>query len=566
MSDPLERERALLKQGETRGGKHRFLAYTKLSGPGWLQSAITLGGGSLSTSLFLGILGGTSLLWIQPIAMLLGIVMLCAISYVTLSTGEKPFALVKRHFNPVVAWGWIIATLLANVIWSLPQFSLGTAAVTQNLFPGTSPTLVSIVMLIISFAVVWFYESGSRGIRLFENILKAIVALIVISFIGVVFKMSFSSNSLDWGHIFSGFIPKFSQLTTPSASFAEALAALPEKSLRFWENEIVTQQRGVIFSGVTYAVGINMTFLLPCSLLAKGWDKDFRGLACFDLSTSLLIPFFLATSCIVIASAHQFHAKPEAGLITEIDASGQVVKMDQDQPESPLKGKYQQLLVKKLNTEKGVSIRINEPKVETTIAALPLAEKRLAAMLVKRGALSLASSLEPLMGKTFSHLVFGFGVFAMTLSSIIILMLINGFVLCEMLGVEKESIWHRLGCLLPGIGVLGPFIWKNASFWVVVPTSTIGLLALPLAYLSFFILFNDKKLLKKDRIEGKLRLLLNTIMILAIAFVSFGCVWAAYDLAGGLSIVGISLFILLTVVVGVKRKKRTSQQIKASHV
>ena len=39
--------------------------YIKLSGPGWLQAAITLGGGSLAGALFLGVLGGTSMLWLQ---------------------------------------------------------------------------------------------------------------------------------------------------------------------------------------------------------------------------------------------------------------------------------------------------------------------------------------------------------------------------------------------------------------------------------------------------------------------------------------------------------------------
>ena len=38
--------------------------------------------------------------------------------------------------------------------------------------------------------------------------------------------------------------------------------------------------------GFAAAVGINMTFLLPYSMLARGWDKDFRGLAVFDTMQS----------------------------------------------------------------------------------------------------------------------------------------------------------------------------------------------------------------------------------------------------------------------------------------
>ena len=46
--------------------------------PGWLQGAMTLGGGSAASSLLAGALFGYQLLWVQPLAMLLGIVMLNA--------------------------------------------------------------------------------------------------------------------------------------------------------------------------------------------------------------------------------------------------------------------------------------------------------------------------------------------------------------------------------------------------------------------------------------------------------------------------------------------------------
>ena len=113
----------------------RLWIYVKLSGPGWLQSAITLGGGSLASSLFLGALAGFSLMWLQPVAMILGIVMLSAIGYVALSTGERPFKAVNEHVNPVLGWGWALATAAANMVWCLPQFSLGAASARLNLFP-----------------------------------------------------------------------------------------------------------------------------------------------------------------------------------------------------------------------------------------------------------------------------------------------------------------------------------------------------------------------------------------------------------------------------------------------
>ena len=42
-----------------------------------------------------------------------------AIGYVTLSTGERPFKAINTHVNPVLGWGWAIATLMANCVWSL---------------------------------------------------------------------------------------------------------------------------------------------------------------------------------------------------------------------------------------------------------------------------------------------------------------------------------------------------------------------------------------------------------------------------------------------------------------
>ena len=44
----IEQDRQLILDAKQRGAGAKLLAYTKLSGPGWLQSAITLGGGSLA--------------------------------------------------------------------------------------------------------------------------------------------------------------------------------------------------------------------------------------------------------------------------------------------------------------------------------------------------------------------------------------------------------------------------------------------------------------------------------------------------------------------------------------
>ena len=54
-----------MREARAKGGLAIPMAFLKCSGPGWLQGAITLGGGSLAGSLYLGVLGGYSLLWLQ---------------------------------------------------------------------------------------------------------------------------------------------------------------------------------------------------------------------------------------------------------------------------------------------------------------------------------------------------------------------------------------------------------------------------------------------------------------------------------------------------------------------
>ena len=372
-SSPVEQERAMLLDAESKGGGAKLSVWVKLSGPGWLQSAITLGGGSLAGSLFLGMVGGYSLLWLQVVAMLFGVVMLGAIGYVTLSTGERPFGLINRHVNPVLGWSWALATLAANIVWCLPQFSLANAAVSQNLMAETQTiqelkendakvsaikavaasedrkltegetveieslkwqrtrlTMITCgILLAVAIFITMICDSGGKGLKIYENSLRVLVALIVLSFFGVVVKLM-TAGDLNFGAIFAGLIPDLSLMSKPAPTFNDALAATGEFS-SFWSNRIVSTQRDIMITAVATAVGINMTFLFPYSLLKKGWDRSFRGLSLFDLSTGMAIPFVVATGCVVIASANSFHAKPAPGLLGETDPDGKIVVADAKQ-------------------------------------------------------------------------------------------------------------------------------------------------------------------------------------------------------------------------------------------
>jgi hypothetical protein len=542
----IEQEKKFLKEAEAKGLYSCLAAYTKLSGPGWLQSAITLGGGSLASSLFLGVLAGYSLLWLQPIAIVLGIIMLSAISHVTLSTGQSPFVSINNEINPVLGWGWAIATIMANIVWCLPQFTLGTAAVTQNLIPALNNTggkvFVVLTLLVIAGIVIWAYDRGNKGVKVFDLILKIMVGLVVISFFGVVVKMGTAGN-LAWGEIAQGFIPNLSLLNQPDEVYMSFLNKTGDFR-DFWEDKIVNMQRDVMIAAAATAVGINMTFFMPFVLLNRKWGREHRGLAKFDLWTALLIPYVVATSCVVIAAGSQFNGKPESAYQ---DYENRILHPNL------VKG-YNQFITERLELEFGKDQFSNLAPVQKKeqFLVVPESDKQLAAMLVKRDAFNLAASLESLMeNKTFSHYIFGIGVVGMALSTIIILMTINGHAICEVLGKPHKGPVFLAGAYVAGIGVLGPFVWSDAAFWLAVPTSILGFTLIPVAYLSFFLLINSKKVLGRERPKGLGRIIWNIGLLLSLSIMGTAAFYVAWNKSWGeipfgrIALIGFGILLLI---------------------
>jgi Mn2+/Fe2+ NRAMP family transporter len=516
-------ESEMLDLAQTKGPLGKAAIYLKLSGPGWLQGAVTLGGGSLAGALYVGIISGYQLLWLQPLAMILGVIMLSAIGYVTLSTGRRPFESVKTHISPVLAWAWAIATLMANIVWAMPQFSLGIGAMQQNIFPflGTSQAStigVALLFFVIGMAINYAYETGSKGVNIFENVLKAMVGLIVIAFFLVVGVLTFS-GTISWADIFNGMIPRVSDLYNPAKDYLAPIAATGEFA-EYWTKAIVSSQRDIIMTAFGTAVGINMTFLLPYSMLRRKWGRRERGLAIFDLSIGLIVPFVLATSCIVIAAAAAFHAK-----------TADILRPDGTPIPAAAKSYYAAFASHPSVVEATAKSPAAEKAAATAAAvnALPEADRKVGAMLAQRGNIQLATTLAPLTGPGIAQKVFGLGVLGMAVSTIIVLMLMNGFALTEMLGKSGDRKIHLIGCAISGIGgFAGAFLWGNpdARAALAVPTSVIGGSMIPIAYFTFLLMMNSKPLLGADMPTGMRRIRWNILMITATGIATGGSIWA----------------------------------------
>lgn len=601
-SSKVTADREILLAAQERGGFSVLGAFVRLSGPGWLQSAITLGGGSLTGALFLGVLGGTNMLWLQLMAIVMGVIMLSAISYVTLSTGKRPFQAINEYINPVLGCAWLLATCTANMIWCMPQFSLSFDALDNNLSSGlgesTSTKLtVSVVLLALAFILVVLNERRGLASRLFDIFLKALVGLIVICFFGVVIYLMINEG-LPWREILNGFIPNLNQWNEPTGTVVDILQQAPEEFRSFWSSKIVANQRDVMIGAAATAVGINMTFLLPYSMLVRGWDKPFRGLARFDLATGMAIPYVIVTSCVVIASAFSFHGKVDEAYLSSdpqtmatsaiyggaqkalaarvqselgIEAAQEASADAKQQWKDSLNAADQKLddatLDARYASELGMTAwnNLSEDEQAAKIAALSEADKKLAATLVKRDAFQLSQSLQPLLGEQWANWIFGIGVLGMGFSTIIILMLINGYVFRELApeGLEKGA--HIVGCLVAGIcGALWPLIWDGDSkFWLAILTSTFGMMLLPIAYITFFFMMNNKELLGDQKPTGISMVIWNVLMGLSVA----GAIVAAgsaistkmSDPVAGPTIIGIAVLLGLLVLTGfAARPKRAT--------
>ncbi|MEO1258907.1 MAG: divalent metal cation transporter [Bacteroidota bacterium] len=523
----------------------KTLHYARLSGPGWIQAAVTLGGGTLVGALYLGVIGGYEFLWLQPLAMLCGVVMLMAISHVSLSKEkieDRPFELAKRHITPLLAWGWLIATIVANVVFCASQFALGADALQGNLgFENLNPYLITGIFFTVVLFLIYLFSGEGKASRIIDNFIKILVAIIVLSFMGVVMVLM-SKGAIDGTSLAAGIIPDFTALFHPTASYRPFIEAAGEHGL-FWEKYIAENQRNIIIGAFGTAVGINMTFLLPYSLLKKKWGKQQRELARFDLVLGLFIPFILGASCLIISTASQFHAKKNS-----------IVNQKA----------YFEVLDKRLSAEHQHYFSLSVEEKKALRHAAPQVDKDLSTMLAKRSANDLAEALRPFLGN-WSQLIFGIGVLAMALSTMLVHMMMNGYAISEAFGQPGQRKLFLIGASIPALsGLLSPFIWQGTvKAALVVPASVIATTLLPIAYLIFLLLMNSKKALGDEL--PKRRAIINVLMIFATAVAAFASFWALsgkaassniYEHIFGIAgIVGLPLLALYGIYVFYKKEK-----------
>lgn len=273
-------EEAFLDGLEGKGTFRRGLAYLSRGGPGYLQSAMTLGGGTAMSSIYAGRMFGYDLLWVAPAGMIIGVLMLGALARLTLGDESRPYESMSRHAGRGFALAWAIGALLASVIWHFPQYSLAGAALSDAASVGgteISPAVCAWPVLGVALVMSLLYGRSPRIVRAYEWVVKVLIVLVIASFAAVVIA---TADQTDWGAVARGFIP----------SLPEARGGVESWTLAT--------------SGLAAAVGINMVLLYPYSLRARGWGGRHVGMARFDLVAGMLVPYTIATTFVVVATAN----------------------------------------------------------------------------------------------------------------------------------------------------------------------------------------------------------------------------------------------------------------------
>lgn len=436
----LTEESVVLRELAAKPALLRIPSYLRLSGPGWLQGAMTLGGGSAITSLTIGGVYGYELLWVQPLSMLIGCIMLFALSHQTLSTGKKPFDAMRDHVHPSLAWLWAIAALASSIIWGFSHYPLSAGMLEEIITVSTGFSLVQseglgrelylFVLAIFVWALcaytAWHYGAGGRAVKVFETVIKWLSGMIILAFAWVVLSAT-ANGQIDWSAVVAGYIP--GSLPADAAGVTTIMAALGT------------------------AVGINMTFVYGYTLLERGWGREHRELSRYDIVMGLVIPYVLVTGLISIAAAGAFYGS-----------------------DMSIEGKLSPAMAGEMFTAAG-------------------------------------------LGAVTGRLIFATGILGMAIGSLVMHMLCCGAAAGAMFNWQPHSRNYRLALLLPTPAVLGVFLWSSMGAYVVLPTSAICGLLLPIAYVGWLFLNNRRDYLGDDCPTGRRALIFNGAMILCIVTV-----------------------------------------------
>ena len=185
----------------------------------------------------------------------------------------------------------------ASIVWHFAQYSLASAVLVDlaDVAGFSVPRwLMGIAVLAWAVPTAMSFGSGGSLSRGFDRLMRWMVWLIVAMFAIVAVRVGLAGNAAE---IAQGFVPHI------PADNGEVRA------------------NSVIIAGLATAVGINMTFLYPYSLLARGWGREHREYAKADIAYGMVLPYILVTTLVVIVAGATLSAEFTGKSIGPVDAA-----------------------------------------------------------------------------------------------------------------------------------------------------------------------------------------------------------------------------------------------------
>lgn len=279
------KEKAFLKELNSKPAGQKFLGYCKLSGPGFMNAAFTLGAGSFASSVTLGAAYGYDMLWIPLYSFAFGLFMLALTTrFVTASEIPVIKAQDKFHgkFFGSFATG-LVACFVASIVYNFGQYALGADAVT-SLFSVVNinvPKSVSWLFLVaISVPLSLMYGSGDnpKGVKMVENAMKIMIGIMLVVFGAVICVTGIDVPAMVKGLL----VPKL-----PSGI-----------------DGIV-----MLIASLTATIGVMDWVLFNNGMQSRGYSEEHETLGRFDSVFGGLIPVTLILSFVSIAFAEAFSGK-----------------------------------------------------------------------------------------------------------------------------------------------------------------------------------------------------------------------------------------------------------------
>tara|TARA_B100001750_G_scaffold55138_1_gene42005 strand:+ start:9834 stop:11081 length:1248 start_codon:yes stop_codon:yes gene_type:complete len=247
--------------------KSRLTSFFSSILPGIFIIGYIVGTGSVTTMISSGARYGMSLIWALLLSCIFSLVIIIAVSKLTIVSGKTLFFNIKNNFS-----GWIALALMGGLLLTMIASVIGVMGVmTEALYDWSKsldlsftlhPVITALIFIGLLYYLFWI---GSHN--LFLNALAIMVAIMVISFISTAFL-----SRLEPVDIAQGFIPNIPQGDNPYFIIAGmvgttmASVVLVSRSILVHEKKWTTvdlrvQNRDAIIS-------MTITFLVSMAIIA----------------------------------------------------------------------------------------------------------------------------------------------------------------------------------------------------------------------------------------------------------------------------------------------------------